>query len=280
MDLSGKTILITGATAGIGKATGMELARMGADVVVVGRDSCKTKETVTEIQTHTGNTAVTGFTADLSIQAQIVNLAEQFQRKYDQLDVLLNNAGGFFMRKEITADGYELTFALNHLNYFLLTLSLIDVLKACPAARIINVSSNAHRQAALDFDNLQGEKGYNGWQAYARSKLMNVLFTYELHRRLDGSDITVNALHPGFVRTNFGQNNDGIPGKAIKLAYLGAKSPEQGAETSIYLASSPAVEGLSGLYFKDCRAILSSEASNDERAARRLWDVSLEMTGL
>jgi NAD(P)-dependent dehydrogenase (short-subunit alcohol dehydrogenase family) len=279
MDLSGKTILITGATAGIGKATGMELAKMGADVILVGRDSHKTQETVAEIKADTGNTAVTGFTADLSVKAEIFSLAEQIKRRYEKLDVLLNNAGGFFMRQEITADGFEMSFALNHLNYFLLTQLLLDTLKASPPARIINVSSDAHRSAKLDFDNLQGEQGFNGWQAYARSKLMNVLFTYELHRRLDGDGITVNALHPGFVRTNFGQNNSGVPGKAIRLAYIGAKSPEEGAETSVYLASSPEVAGLSGLYFTDCQPTRSSEASYDEEAAYRLWEISRELTG-
>ncbi len=281
MPMSGRICMVTGATDGIGKVTAQALAQQGATVIVVGRSRKKTVATVEEIKRRTGNPSVEYLLADLSVQAEIRRLAEEFKRRHDRLHVLVNNAGGFFMSRQETADGLEMTFALNHLGYFLLTNLLLDVIKASAPARIINVSSAAHENAQMNFEDLQGERKYSGWQAYGQSKLANLLFTYELARRLEGTGVTVNALHPGFVATNFGANNYGIVGRIMKrIVNLRGISPEEGADTSIYLATSPEVEGITGKYFVKRRAVPSSPASYDEDAARRLWEVSAEMTGL
>jgi NAD(P)-dependent dehydrogenase (short-subunit alcohol dehydrogenase family) len=184
-----------------------------------------------------------------------------------------------FTRRQLTSDGYEMTFALNHLNYFLLTILLLDILKASAPARIVNVSSGAHVGASIDFDNLQSEKHFSGMQAYGQSKLANVLFTYELARRLEGSGVTVNALHPGFIATGFARNNGAFYNLGMKLIGFFIRKPDQGAQTSIYLASSPQVEGLTGKYFIDCKAADSSPLSHDQALAQKLWQVSLELTG-
>ncbi len=281
MPMSGRICMVTGATDGIGKVTAQALAQHGATVIVVGRSRKKTVATIEEIKRRTGNPSVEYLLADLSVQAEIRRLAEEFKRRHDKLHVLVNNAGGFFMSRQETADGLEMTFALNHLGYFLLTNLLLDVIKASAPARIINVSSAAHENAQMDFENLQGERKYSGWQAYGQSKLANVLFTYELARRLEGTGVTVNALHPGFVATNFGANNYGIVGRIMKrIVNLRGISPKEGADTSIYLATSPEVEGVTGKYFVKRRAVPSSPASYDEDAACRLWEVSAEMTRL
>lgn len=278
--MNGKICLVTGGTSGIGKATARELARMGATVVIVGRDAEKTSQVVEEIRTASGNKNVDSLLADLSGQQDVRRLAREFKSKYSSLHVLLNNAGAFFMRRQLNVDGIERTFAFNHLTYFLLTNLLIDILKASAPARIINVSSGAHTSGKIEFDNLQGEREY-GPGAYDNSKLANILFTVELARRLKGTGVTVNALHPGFVATGFAKNNGKFIAALISLITpIVARSPEKGAETSIYLASSPSVEGLSGEYFYNSHVVLAAPQANDMAVARRLWAVSAEMVDL
>ncbi|MBL8045750.1 MAG: SDR family oxidoreductase [Anaerolineales bacterium] len=274
--MQGKTVLVTGATAGIGEVTARELARQGAIVVGVGRNAEKCRTTAEQIRAATGNAQVSFIVADLSTQAGVRQVAEAFKRQHSRLDVLINNAGAYFANRQTSVDGLELTFALNHMAYFLLTDLLLDVLKASAPARIINVASAAHRSPIkLNFDDLQNERGYNGFPAYGQSKLANVLFTYELARRLAGTGITANTLHPGFVATNFGHNNGRVVSFFMKIIQrLSALQPEQGAATTLYLATSPAVEGVTGKYFDQSRAVASSPESYDEAAARRLWEAS------
>ena len=275
-----KICIVTGATSGIGLVTAQMLAQQGATVIAVGRNPEKGTAIVVRIQQETGNPAVEFMLADLSVQAQVRRFVQEFKRRYSRLDVLINNAGGFFMKRQLSTDGIELTFALNHLGVFLLTNLLLDTLKASAPSRIVNVSSDAHKKAQINFKDLGLERKYNGMQAYGQSKLAVVLFTYELARRLEGTQITVNALHPGFVATNIGQNNGGLMKLFAPLIKLVAMSPKEGAETSIYLASSPDVVGVTGKYFDKEKVVVSSPASYDETAARRLWELSAEMTGL
>ncbi len=279
-DLAGKTILITGATDGIGKETARQLAAYGAHILITGRNHQKAEATVQELRQFTGNPHIDFLIADLSSQRQVWSLAETVKAKTSSLYVLINNAGAIFMQRQVSEDGIEMTFALNHLGYFSLTLLLLDVLKASAPARIINVSSVAHRGARLDFEDLQNQRSYQGWRVYSQSKLANLLFTYELARRLEGSGITVNALHPGFVATRFGRSNGGIFDPLFRLFQFAAISPEEGARTSVYLAASPEVEGVSGKYFEKCKAVPSSPESYDIASAQRLWEISLQMTGL
>jgi NAD(P)-dependent dehydrogenase (short-subunit alcohol dehydrogenase family) len=271
--------MVTGATAGIGEVTARELARMGATLIGVGRNPEKCQATAQQIKAETGNPDVTFMVADLSSQAEVRRLAEEFKRQYQRLHVLVNNAGAVFNRRQESVDGIEMTMALNHLNYFLVTHLLLDLLKASAPARIVNVSSDAHQPARINFDDIEARTRYSGWTMYGQSKLANVLFTYELSRRLEGTGVTVNALHPGFVATNFGHNNGSLMRMGMKLLQrFAARTPAQGAETSIYLASSPDVEGVTGKYFSDRRAVQSSAASYDQAAARKLWEWSDQMT--
>jgi NAD(P)-dependent dehydrogenase (short-subunit alcohol dehydrogenase family) len=282
IELTGKTILITGATNGIGKVAALELAKQGPTIVLVGRNPAKVEQTVREIKEQSGNPLVDGLVADLFPMAEVRRLANEFRKKYPQLHVLINNAGAVFADRQHTIDGYERTFALNHLSYFLLTNLLLDMLKANAPARIVNVSSGAHQGAALDFDDLQNEQHYGagGMRAYGQSKLDNLLFTYELARRLAGSGVTVNALHPGVVATGFGENNGGGIRFGMKIFHLFALTPQQGADTIVYLASSTEVEGITGKYWEKRKQIASSPASYDEATQKRLWEVSAQMTGL
>jgi retinol dehydrogenase 12 len=275
-----KICLVTGATSGIGLVTAEALARKGATVIVVARNPARGAAMVHRIQQETRNPAVELMLADLSNQAQVRQLASEVQRRFDHLDVLVNNAGAFFGQRQVSTEGIEMTFALNHLAYFLLTDLLLDRLKASASARIVNVSSEAHRGSRLDFSNLQGQHRYRGWRAYAQSKLANILFTYELARRLEGTGVVTNALHPGFVATNFGRNNRGLTAMLWRMLQLAAISPQRGAETIIYLASAPEVMGISGKYFVKKKAVGSSEASYNRAAAERLWQVSTELTEL
>jgi NAD(P)-dependent dehydrogenase (short-subunit alcohol dehydrogenase family) len=278
--MAGTTCLITGATSGIGEVAARELARMGARVIVVGRSSERCAAALERIRAATGSAEVESFVADLSSQDEVRRLAEEVRRRCPRLDVLLNNAGGMFLDRRESPDGIELTLALNHLSYFVLANELLPLLKAGTPARIVNVASDAHKGVSIDFDDIQARRNYRGWRAYQQSKLANVLFTYELARRLEGSGVTANTLHPGFVRTRFFADFDGWIGFITKLgARLVAIDPEEGAKTSIYLASSPEVEGVSGEYFVKCRRAQSSPQSHDRAAAERLWGVSEELTG-
>lgn len=275
--IQGKIVMITGATAGIGLVTARELAQRGAQVTLVGRNPAKLTIVAEQIKTRTGNQQIETITADLSTHAGVQQTAHEFKKRHTKLDVLVNNAGAIFMSRHVTADGLEVTFALNHLNYFHLTMLLLDVLKTSAPSRVINVSSDAHRGQTIDFDNLQGEKSFNGRTQYDRSKLMNILFTYELAKKLNGSGVTVNALHPGFVATDFGKNNGKLMGLVMKLISPMAKSPEEGASTSVYLASSTEVDGVTGRYFVDKKPVESDPASYDPATAEKLWNASLEM---
>jgi len=279
--MEGKICLITGGTNGIGKSTAQELARLGATVVIVGRNAQKTARVVEEIRAASGNKNVDSLLADLSSQQDVRRLADEFKSSYPHLHVLLNNAGGTFTTRQLSVDGIEMTFALNHLAYFLLTNLLLNTLKASAPARIINVSSDAHSGGKIDFENLQGERSYSSFGPYGNSKLANILFTTEQARRLEGTGVTVNALHPGLTSTGFGKNNPGFLMKIMGVVIpLIARSPEKGAETSIYLASSPEVQSITGKYFVDCKVTQPAPQAADRAVARRLWDVSAEMVHL
>lgn len=280
MVLSEKVCLVTGGSGGIGDVTAREVARQGMQVVMVSSNEQRLAAAAERIRAQTGNQRVDYLVADLSSQAQIRSLAERFRERYSRLDILVNNAGGFYMKRIETVDGIELTWALNHLNYFLLTNLLLDLLEASPPARVINVSSNAHLGGVINFNDPEGKSFYFGWTAYAQSKLANVLFTFELARRLDGNGVTANALHPGFVATRFGRNNGGVVGAAMGLLHRFALTPEQGAQTPIHLAISPEVEGVTGQYYVKQQSTVAAKAAYDEEIARRLWEVSLQATGL
>jgi NAD(P)-dependent dehydrogenase (short-subunit alcohol dehydrogenase family) len=269
--------LITGATSGIGEVTARELARRGMHVVIVGRSAERVAATVARIKQATG-VEIETLIADLSSQAGVRSVAEAFLQRHRRLDVLINNAGGFFASRQVSADGIELTWALNHMSYFLLTNLLIDTLRASAPARVINVSSDAHRGGVMRWDDLLFTRGYNGWAAYAQSKLANILFSNELARRLEGTGVTSNALHPGFVATRFAHNNGIIWGGLMALMQrLFAVTPEEGAQTSIYLATAPEVATISGRYFVKSRETSPAPQAQDMAAAARLWEISERM---
>lgn len=278
--MQGKICMVTGANAGIGKATAMGLAKMGATVVMVCRDRTRGEEAQREIKDQSGNGAVDLLLADLSSQQAIRRLAQEFQQHYAQLHVLVNNVGSIFPERRVSVDGMEMTFALNHLAGFLLTNLLLDTLKATAPARIVNVASNSQARS-IDLDDLQGEKKYRAMQAYGQAKLAVVLFTYALAERLAGTGVTVNCLHPGAVATD---NIDrGIPPVARPLRGVIKRfliTPEEGAQTSLYLATSPEVEGVTGKYYDKCKQKPSVPISYDTSLQQRLWGVSAELTGL
>jgi NAD(P)-dependent dehydrogenase (short-subunit alcohol dehydrogenase family) len=282
INLGGKTALVTGATNGIGLVTARELARMGATVVVAGRNPEKTERVVNEIRAATGNERVNKAVADLSALDDIREMADAFKTRYDRLDILVNNAGAIFNKRQESPDGYELTFALNHLGYFLLTNLLLDLLKASAPARIVSVSSGAHHFArgGMRWHDLQFRDGYSATGAYGQSKLANIMFTHELARRLEGTGVTANAMHPGFVASGFGRNNSGIMDFFYRLIAPLARTPERGADTIIYLAAAPEVAGVTGEYFEDRKPASLSKAAQDPEAAARLWAISEQMTGL
>lgn len=273
--MNGKICLITGANSGIGKATALGLAKLGATVVIVCRDKAKGEAAQAEIKAQNSSGSVDLLLADLSSQESIRQLAKTVNERYPHLYVLINNAGISPSTRILTVDGIESTFAVNHLGPFLLTHLLLEKLKASAPARIVNVASSA--EGALNFDDLQGEKSFNSMQAYSQSKRANILFTYELARRLAGTGVTANCLHPGVVSTNLVRD---FPLAFRAFVRLFFTTPEKGAQTSIYLASSPEVEGISGKYFAKKSAIQSSQASYDEAAAQRLWQISAELTHL
>jgi NAD(P)-dependent dehydrogenase (short-subunit alcohol dehydrogenase family) len=278
--MGGKVVLITGGTSGIGKAAATALAAMGAEVVVTGRSRERGEAAIEKIRRESGNEGVSLALADLTVQGEVRRLAEEFERSHDRLDVLINNAGAVFSKREETADGLERTLALNHLAPFLLTNLLLGLIKESAPSRIITVSSEARRGAEMDFDDLQSGRKYRGFPVYGKSKLANILFTYELAERLRGTGVTANCVHPGAVSTNFGMNNGGLMVLLFRALKPFMRTPEQGADTLIYLASSPEVEGVSGRYFGDRKVISSLEEPHDVSAQRRLWEESEELTNL
>lgn len=278
--MRGKICLITGASRGIGLETAIGLAALGTHVVIVARDEGRGRAAVKRIQTAGSDQPVDLLLADLSIQDEVRRVAAEVSARYPQLDVLINNAGAVFSKRSLTVDGIEMTFALNHLSPFLLTHLLLPTLRAAPTARVITVSSDAHRSSVLDPDNLQGEKQYRSWGAYCQSKLENILFTYELARRLQGTTVTANCLHPGLVSTGFGKNNRGLLRLGLTLLGPFITQAKEGADTVIYLASSTDVAGVSGKYFVKRRAVDSSLISYDDVLAGWLWDRSMELVAL
>ena len=276
-DMNGKVCLVTGATDGIGKVSARVLAEKGAKVIIVGRNPEKSATVLAELKSSSGNENIDLLMADLAVMQEVYDLAEQVISHYDRLDILLNNAGGYFAKHELTSDGLERTFALNHMSYFLLTNKLMELLKSSAPARIVNVSSDAHYGVDMDFENLNGEQEYKAWKAYQKSKLANVLFTYELLKKVP-ADITVNCLHPGFVATNFGHNIGGFFGPVLKIAQrISAIDPEEGAKTSIFLCSAPEVKGVSGKYFYKCQPKTSSRESRNMDTGKRLWQISSDI---
>lgn len=277
-----KVFLITGATSGIGKITALEVAKLGATVVLVGRNKAKTEGVVKEIKEKSGNEKVSYLLADLSIQKEVKNLAEEFKQKFDRLDVLVNNAGLLMHKKELTPDNLEYSFATNHMAYFILTNLLLDLLKKSAPSRIVSVASEAHRMGDLDFDDINFEKhSYSPWKAYGKSKLNNILFTYELADRLKGTGVTANCLHPGVVNTGFTFIDIPIVKpivEAIVKPFL--LTPEKGAETQIYLATSEEVNGVTGKYFSKKRSTPSSTNSHSKEAQKKLWELSEKLSGL
>ena len=267
--------VVTGATSGIGKATALGLARLGGTVVLACRNATRAEAARKEIVAATGNEKVSVELVDLASLASIRSFADAFQRKHDRLDALVNNAGVYRRHREASEDGIELQFAVNYLGGFALTQRFLDLLEASAPARIVNVSSSAHEGGTIDFESFQADGAYSGFRAYNQSKLAQVLFTYELARRLGGTRITVNACHPGVIRTNLGL---GEYPSGIGLVRLFFKSPEKGAETPIYLASSPEVEGVTGKYFAKRHMVASSRVSQDTNLAQRLFTVSEELT--
>ncbi len=277
-NIEGKQVLLTGASRGIGRATAHELAKQGANLSLLVRNRELGEKVIEEIRQAAGDkkSRIDLFVADLSSMKDVRCITAEYIEKHDRLDVLLNNAGAINMDREVTVDGYERTFATNHLAYFLLTTVLLDLIKKSAPARVISVASEAHRQGKLDFDDLMYEKrSYSGFGAYGTSKLANILFTRELSKKLEGTNVTANSLHPGVIASGFGRNNQGVFGFIMRnLAGPFLGSEESGAKTSVYLATSPEVEGKTGLYFKSSRESTPTAQARDDAAAERLWKVS------
>ncbi len=276
--MTGKRVLVTGATAGIGLETARAIAKEGAELIIVGRNAEKTKAVLEELKATSGNSNISFLLADLSSMAAVRKLAADFLEKHDRLDVLVNNAGLVNPKHEKTADGFEVTFATNHLSYFLLTNLLVPALEKAAPSRVVCVASDAHRGAKIDFGDLMTEP-YAGFKAYSRSKLANILFGRELARRLANKRITVNTLHPGVVASNFLAGKPGFWGAVGKVANVFMISNEDGAKTSIYLATSKDVEGVTGKYFAKCNEKAPSKAAQDDGVAKQLWEVSEKLTG-
>lgn len=278
--MQGKTVVITGATSGIGEVAACQLAAAGARVVLIARDRARGAQTLQRLESIAPGGNHAAHYANLSRLAEMKRVAETIAATEPQVDVLMNNAGALFATRQVTGDAMELTFATNHIAYFVLTHMLLERLKATPGARIVCTASDAHKRAKLDFNDLTFAKGYTGFAMYGRSKLMNILFTRELARRLEGSGVTANCLHPGFVNTRFGEAGGGLMSLALRGAKKFALTPEEGAKTLVYLASSPEVAGVSGQYFHDCKQVSPSEEAQSDADARRLWDVSAQLAGL
>lgn len=279
-DLGGKTALVTGANSGIGLQASARLAAMGAELVMVARDPAKGETAVEEVKSKSGSKSVSLLLCDFASQKSIQALADQVGRDCSRLDILVNNAGSVSPTRQLTEDGIERTFAVNHLGYFLLTNLLLDLLKKTAPARIVNVASVGHRGGTMDFDDLGFERDYFIMRAYARSKLGNVLFTRELAKRLEGSGVTVNCLHPGSVSTNIWSHAPWYARPFLAVARLFMVSPEEGGDRIVFLATSPQVEGKTGGYYEKDRIVEPSKLAQDDTLASRLWDVSASMTKL
>ncbi len=277
--LSGRVCMVTGATAGIGRATAEALARLGANVVAVGRKAEAGERLADRLRKETGNPQIEFLRADLSLQSDVRGLASRFLRRHDRLHVLVNNVGAYFLGRSTTAEGIEVTFALNYWNVFLLTRLLLVPLQAGVPSRIVNVSSDSHRGARLDLAAVERARGGTGLNAYGQSKIALTSFTYELARRLAGSGVTVNAVHPGFVASSMYDEYPLLRWVVAPVVRRVGKPVEAGADTVVYLASSGEVEGVTGQYFVNRAAVRSSPATTDEDAARKLWDMSERMVG-
>ena len=277
--MHGKVVVITGATSGIGEVAAQRLAAMGARIVLVARDKKRGEAALTRLRTGT-SLAHSIHYGDLSRIAEMKRLAAEIAAAEPRIDVLINNAGAIFGSPQLTEDHLELTFATNHMAYFVLTQGLHERLFASSPARIVNTASDAHKGRVLDFDDLQSTKGYSAINVYGRSKLCNILFTRELSRRWSERGVTVNCLHPGFVATRFGDGSGGLLSYGVRLAKIFAISPEEGAQTMVYLASSPDVAGVSGEYFYQCRPATPTTAARDDAAAKRLWIESAKLAGI
>jgi retinol dehydrogenase 12 len=278
--MQGKTVVITGATSGIGEVAADRLAQKGARIVFVARDRARGEETLKHLNAIAPDAAHAVYYADLMRLCEMKRVANEIAAAEDKIDVLVNNAGAMFTRRQETEDGLERTFALNHMSYFVVANLLLDRLKAAGAARVVSTASDAHKGAKLNFDDLQSKHGYSGFGVYGRSKLMNILFTRELARRLGGGGVTANCQHPGFVATRFGDNNNGLLSFGIGLAKNFALTPEQGAQTMIYLASSGDVEGKTGGYYVKCAPAVPTREAQSTADAARLWAVSAKLAGL
>lgn len=279
MDMKGKNVVITGGNSGIGLEAAVAIASAGASVWIVSRDERRGRDAVATIRSRGGNPAVELLVADLSSQAAIHALADRIATDVERIDVLVNNAGLTVGERILTVDGLETTFAVNHLAYFLLTGRLVELLKKNAPCRIVSVASQAHLRGTMNWDDLQGERSYSGWSAYCQSKLANVLFTVELARRLEGSGVTANCLHPGVVATNFANKGPAFIRWVFKLLRPVLTTPADGAKTSVYLATSDNVSHVSGKYFDKCKEAATSTEARSAENARRLWDVSERLTG-
>lgn len=275
--MQGKVVLMTGGTSGIGRVTAIELARMGAKVVVLGRDEAKGRQLVAEVSEASGQGAEF-LRCEMASLDSVKAASDRFRSSFDRLDVLVDNAGGVHGKRMMTADGFEYTFGVNHLAHFVLTLRTLDLLRKAAPSRVVVTSSTALRAGRLDFDDLMGERRYGSFKAYSQSKLANAMFTFELARRLQGTGVTANCFHPGTVRSNFGRDRGGVTGAFYRLFGAFMSSPAEGARTQIYLASSPEVEGVTGKYFSRQRARALSAAATDRAMAERLWEVSGQLT--
>jgi NAD(P)-dependent dehydrogenase (short-subunit alcohol dehydrogenase family) len=277
--MQGKTVVMTGATSGIGEAAALALAGIGARIVFVARDEKRAEATLNRIEAKAPRLGHRVHLADLSSMAETRRVGLAIAASEPRIDVLVNNAGAVFSQRRVTPEGLELTFALNHMAYFIMTAAVGDRLAASTPARIVSTSSSAYQAASLDFADLQSAKGYNGWKAYGRSKLANILFTRELARRLAGTGVTANCFHPGVVATRFGDAAGGLTGRLMPLARRFFTSPENGADPIVYLASSPEVEGVTGGYFAKHKVVQPSAAARDDAAAKKLWEASEALAG-
>ncbi|HTV55100.1 MAG TPA: SDR family NAD(P)-dependent oxidoreductase [Terriglobia bacterium] len=290
--MKAKVVVITGATSGIGQVAAERLAAMGARIIQVARNRARAEAALKRLRERSADIAHSIYYADLLRLGEMKRVAAEIAAAEARIDVLINNAGAMFSSRQLTEDGLERTFALNHMSYFVLTQGLRERLIAAAPARVVNTASDAHESAKLDFDDLQSENAYRGnwreslrhggpgFKVYSRSKLCNILFTRELARRLTGNGVTANCLHPGFVATRFGDQSGGVVSVGVRVAKLFALSPEKGAETLVYLAASPEVAGVTGKYFHKCRPILPSEEARADAAAKRLWQETARIADL